>query len=190
MILRPVLTPIPQREGTRIPDQVKQQQASARAALRECARLCGAPQNGWKKNAAGAPLPQDGWYWSITHKRLWAAAVIADRPVGIDIEHVAPRRNEAIMDAAASPEEWDMLRGRSWPTFFRLWTAKEAVLKANGTGVAGLSACRLVEVTNSSRMTLQYKGQTWPVEHFFHNSHVAAITCETDAVDWHVADDL
>lgn len=183
MTIYPVLVPIPQDSPVRTPEHVRQQRECARRALRECARRCGAPEDGWKKNAADVPLPQRGYWWSVSHKRKWAAAVIADHPVGIDIEEIVARGDELFAEIA-SDDEWKIVGERSWPAFFRVWTAKEATLKANGVGIAGLFACRVVDVSDGRHMTLEYEGRTWPIEHYYHAEHVAAVTRDDNDVQW------
>ncbi|MFQ5591557.1 MAG: 4'-phosphopantetheinyl transferase family protein [Phycisphaerae bacterium] len=228
MMIRPVLVPIPPpaagdglpaaTAGARLrtPERVAQQRAYARLALRECARLSGAPLEGWKKGRDEAPVPlarcglhgePDGLYhWSVSHKRHWAAAVIADHLVGIDVEYIVPRR-ESLFEALASESEWTVMGGRSWASFYRLWTAKEATLKANGVGVGELRACRLVEVASEHRLTVEYTPPVrsdphaansalsfstgcahWSIEHFYIADHVAAVTCGTVPVSWCVLD--
>ncbi len=183
MKLHPVLVPIPQLFPERTPRHVELQRARARSALQECATLCGAPLQGWRKSAEGAPLPQDGFFWSISHKRRWAAAVIADHPVGIDIEETVPRRDE-LKTALAGPEEWGVIGDESWHSFFRLWTAKEAVLKANGLGIGGFSSCVLVDVLDALHMTLKFREEPWRVEHYHLEDHIAAVTCRTESIHW------
>lgn len=92
MTLQPVILAIPQDTPPRSPQRVEGQRRCARLALQYCAKQCGAPVDGWEKDAGDVPLPDAGFYWSVSHKRQWVAAVIADRPVGIDIEHIAPHR--------------------------------------------------------------------------------------------------
>jgi phosphopantetheinyl transferase len=185
MILQPVLMPVPGGDTLPAPQRVVEQRRVARRALAECARLCGIPERDWPQDDAGVPQPAGGYYWSISHKPLWAAAVIADRPVGIDIEHIKPRHPD-LFDAIATPEEWALLGERSWEAFFRLWTAKEATLKANSRGISGLGVCPLERVIDASHLTISYEGQTWTIEHCRHGEHVAAVTAGTDGVAWHV----
>ena len=69
-------------------------------------------------------------------------------------------------------------------TFFRFWTAKEAVLKAVGKGIAGISRCRVVEIVDDTRMILTYDNIRWPVAHFWFDDHVAAVTPHYFSVSW------
>ncbi len=183
MTLHPVIVAVPQVASPRSAQQVGQQRGYARLALGCCAKRYGAPAEGWEKGADDVPLPNAGFFWSVSHKRQWAVAVIADRPVGIDIEHLAPRPRE-LHDALADAEEWKLLGDRSWHSFFRLWTAKEALLKANGLGVGRLLHCRLVEVCDERHMRLDYDGRLSRIEHFQQADHLAAVTCDSAHVNW------
>lgn len=185
MNLHPVLVAIPECEVGRSPGQVRRQREAARRALAICTGQCGAPRDGWIKDQREVPLPNAGWYWSVSHKRQWACAVIADQPVGIDIERIEPRPRR-LHTMLADSKEWDIVGDASWHSFFRLWTAKEAVLKSAGTGVAGFSDCRLVESPDDRRMTLVYKGRQRRIEHAYHDGHVAAVTSDAGTVHWHV----
>lgn len=198
--LTPVIVPVPQgdddgggsrhaeverpRSPSRSPAAVRRQRESARLALQRCAERCGAPKHGWEQDDADRPLPNEGYYWSVSHARRLAAAVIADRPVGIDIEEIRPRDRE-LHEALAGPPEWTLLGDRSWRSFFRLWTAKEATLKANGEGIAELLACRLTAVESDHRLWLDYRDRRWCVEQYYHADHVAAVTCDGASVAWY-----
>ncbi len=185
MILRPVLVPIPDMEGLTPPQRVQLQRDCARLALRHCAELCAAPLEGWSQSPDGSPVPLQGHHWSISHKRRWAAAVIADRPVGIDIEHIHPRRDD-LFEVVGKKEEWTLLGECSWHSFFRLFTAKEATLKANGVGIGHLSECGLVEVMDNGRLLTKYKDSDWRIEHFEHDGHIAAVTCGNAPIAWRI----
>jgi len=185
--LEPILMAVSTGAAARTPDRVSVQRALAREALRECAQRCGAPADGWEKDENDVPQPRAGYHWSISHKRRWVAAVVAERPVGIDIEQIVPR-NEAMFEALAGEDEWTTLGERSWHAFFRLWTAKEATLKANGKGIEDFSKCRLVEVPDQETVRLIHNHREWMVQHFFHDEHVAAVTCVSSDVRWRVLD--
>ncbi|MCK4659156.1 MAG: 4'-phosphopantetheinyl transferase superfamily protein [Phycisphaerae bacterium] len=161
------------------------QRAFARRALEVCARHCGIGNQKWAKDKNDVPQPCSGYHWSISHKPRWAAAVIADRPIGIDIEHIKPRRVE-LFDEVAGCQEWLLVGGRSQTAFFRIWTAKEAVLKANGVGIAKLLDCRVLAANSADKLRLAYADRVWQVEHFFHQDHLTAVTTDGDELTWHI----
>jgi 4'-phosphopantetheinyl transferase len=180
-----VIIAIPPTEQPRSAEQVSMQRAYARMALRDCARRSGAPLEGWLKDDRDVPMPNEGYYWSISHKQRYAVAVIAKELVGIDVELIAPRTRE-LHDALASGDEWERLGDRSWSSFFRLWTAKEAVLKANGLGIGSFDRCRLTEVLDDRHLVLAMPVRTWHVEQFEHDGHLFAVTAPTAPLSWHV----
>lgn len=185
MNVEPVIIPIPLTEHPRSPEQVALQRAYARRALRECALHCDAPLGGWVKDDRDVPMPNHGFFWSISHKQRYAAAVIAKEPVGIDVELIAPRARE-LHDALASDDEWERMGNRSWRSFFRLWTAKEAVLKANGLGIGAFDRCRLTEVVDDRHLALAMPERKWHVEQFEHDDHLFAVTASAAALSWRV----
>jgi 4'-phosphopantetheinyl transferase len=183
MILRPVLLPIAATPELPPRERVAEQSRCARIALAECARLSGGPASDWNKDANGAPSPNAGWHWSIAHSRDWAAAVISREPVGVDVERIRPRR-EGLFDQVADEDEWYAIGGRTWDLFFRMWTAKEAVLKANGAGIGWLRHSQVNDVLESGRWRLSFRGRRWEIEHYLFSDHVAAITCDGATAHW------
>jgi 4'-phosphopantetheinyl transferase len=90
----------------------------------------------------GKPLLRDGsLHFNLSHERdLALVALSLDGPVGIDIEHL--RRAPGLTECAATfchPHELAALpaeREARNLELLRLWTAKEAYLKALGTGLS------------------------------------------------------
>lgn len=169
-----VVLPVRRDRAERTPEAVQRQRDAAREALRLCAATCEAPKNGWAQRPDGAPLANDGWRWSISHKRRWACAAISREAVGIDIEEIAARR-VPLYDEIGNDEEWALLGGRNWPTFFRLWTMKEATLKANGVGIGALANCRLKCVIEKTRSVVTYLADSWSIEHVAIDNHIVAV---------------
>ncbi len=188
MILHPVLMPVPKGDSLPRHQRATELRRVSRLALAESARLSGISVREWRQAESGEPLPTDGVYWSVAHKPLWTAAVVSDRPVGIDLEPVAPRRVE-MFDALAAEEEWSLLRDREWLTFCRLWTAKEAVLKANGVGIGRFGDCKLTAVKDREHMQLSFEGRDWRIQHCYFHDHVAAVTVESSKPNWTVMGD-
>lgn len=80
---------------------------------------------------------------SISHTDTGAAAIISDVPIGIDLQMIAlvsERRLERVCcDEELVDFRWAMTPKEQNLFFTRIWTAKEAVSKALGTGIGKLS---------------------------------------------------
>ena len=104
---------------------------------------------GWSTLPSGKPMLtyRDGrpqpLHVSVAHGGGLAVAAVCDHgPIGVDVEHVDPRRNLlAIAQRFYSPEEFRHLEAAGTDErtalFHQWWTRKEAVLKATGIGLRG-----------------------------------------------------
>jgi acyl transferase domain-containing protein/phosphopantetheinyl transferase len=107
---------------------------------------------------------------SLAHSREAGVAIAWPRigsggpgGVGIDIEQVA-ERDDATLEFALSREETALLAARCEQTaepralwFTRFWTAKEAVSKAEGTGLCGRPQRFAVVTADSTELTVQVR---------------------------------
>ena len=89
-----------------------------------------------KPDLAGSPLR-----FNISHSGALAVIALAQVEVGVDVELPRPRRSDAIARRFYTPGEIERLFAQSDPerradAFFRLWTCKEAFLKATGEGLS------------------------------------------------------
>jgi 4'-phosphopantetheinyl transferase len=103
--------------------------------VQEACPSCGAPRG--RPAVSGSPMPL---HFSLSRSRGWAVVAIASQPVGVDIEAVPDREtatevstllhaDERVAIASAPVElEADLVA--------RIWTRKEAYLKAIGVGLA------------------------------------------------------
>jgi len=87
-------------------------------------------------------LQPSDWAWSWTRSQQWAALARAPMgPIGIDLEIETRRNGPAMLDIIGSPAERAGLARLAEPArterFLRVWTGKEAILKAHGTGFRG-----------------------------------------------------
>lgn len=85
----------------------------------------------WTYNEHGKPYLEGGPYFSISHCKAGIAVAIDDQPIGIDIETIR-HANEDLIERTMNEKE---RLGMDDRTFTRLWTQKEAIVKAEGTGI-------------------------------------------------------
>ena len=156
-------------------ERVLEQSSRAREALARAARAVDAQMGELTKDEEDAPLPSNGWHWSLTHAEHFAAATIARFRIGIDIEEVRPR-SQALVPRVTSRVELELLGGFDWQRFFRVWTAKEAVLKRAGQGLLELSGCRLVAVADDCTLILHHRGRDHVVRQLLRANHIVSVS--------------
>jgi 4'-phosphopantetheinyl transferase len=100
------------------------------------------------RTSEGRPyLLGGGLDFSLTHTGGFVAAAVCTRGrVGLDAEPArsgpGPGREVQVADAYFDPAEATLVRRDGREAFIRLWTLKEAVLKATGAGLAKLGSVR------------------------------------------------
>ena len=88
-----------------------------------------------KPRLAGQPR----LHFNLSHAGPWLLCALHDRPVGIDVEEErlqAPLPAELIMTPEELRHHGTLAPGAARAHFFRLWTLKESLLKALGTGLS------------------------------------------------------
>jgi 4'-phosphopantetheinyl transferase len=180
-----LLTRTPAEAELRGRDRLAAQSALARRALDLSAAASGAVLGALEKDAEDAPIPSNGWHWSLSHTHGFAAGAVCRAPIGIDVEEIRPRRPDVI-GRVTSRAELELLGGFSWHAFVRVWTAKEAVLKKAGIGILELAQCHIVAVPDEGRMIVHHRGRDHVVRQSTHAEHVAAVTHDGDemALTW------
>lgn len=180
--------------GSEGAERVQSLRLAARAALALCARLAGAKLGPLTVDERGAPVATNGWHWSIAHtsdgESALVAAAVARAPVGIDVERIQRRGDDLVarvMDAA----EAALLDSDRALAFTRAWTAKEALLKKQGCGLAELSACKLVVRPEPDVCVLTHRGERHRVEHQRVEGYLAAVCVDGAArIDWTLDEDV
>jgi 4'-phosphopantetheinyl transferase len=187
MTLFPVIWPVVE-VGQKLSGREKLSELSrtAREALKLSAEKSGVMLGELRKNEDDVPCPCDGNYWSLSHKTKYVTAVVSKEMIGIDIEEVRPRA-ESIFVLVASDEEWELSQDLSWHTFFRYWTAKEAVLKTVGIGIGGLKTCRVISIPDENHIVLNYRDSLFRVEQLDYKNHVVSIVKNDNEVKWVIA---
>ena len=190
MTLFPVILPVDEaRNGLSGKEKVARLSSISREALNLSAQKSGVTLAELKKDEDDVPCPFDGNYWSVSHKPKCVAAVVSREKIGIDVEEVKPR-SESIFGPVASDEEWELSQDRSWNTFFRYWTAKEAILKSVGIGIGGLKACRVVSIPDQYNIVLHYRDSLFLVEQSYYNDHIVAVLKDNNEIEWTIVEDF
>jgi len=187
-VIYPVILPVPAEVQHLPPRQLVQSLSDcARQALALSAERLGVRLGPLEKDDRGSPIPCHGNFWSLSHKPDYVGGVVAPAAIGLDIERLRPC-SAGLRRKTADAAEWALMsHGDVQTTFFRYWTAKEAVLKARGEGLRDLSRCRIAHILDPTRLLVDYAGKTWTVEHFFFEGHVAAIAAGGLGVEWTLA---
>lgn len=171
----PVILPVPRKiQRLKSRERVLALSRLARQALEICSRKGRLRLGELLKDTNGAPMPFDGLYWSLTHKPKYVGAVISFEKTGIDVEEVRTVL-PGMFQRVAGDGEWQLGGPLSEMLFYRFWTAKEAVLKAEGVGMTGLSNCAVTKLWDRQYLELAYQDRRYLVEQVYFNGHIAAV---------------
>ncbi|MER5646780.1 4'-phosphopantetheinyl transferase superfamily protein [Streptosporangium sp. NPDC002524] len=108
----------------------------------------------------GRPVPD----FNLSHSDAWALVAVAPpgARVGVDVERVRAGFDHLEMARRFyQPEEVARLPAEGPDGFFRLWTAKEAYIKASGAGLAGMSDV-LVREESATHATVLSRSARFP----------------------------
>ena len=112
-------------------------------------------------NAHGKPFLKDGPFFSISHCKDGIAVAVDDAPIGIDIESIR-HVTEDLIERTMNEHEREGMEDRA---FTRLWTRKEAIVKAEGVGIESFEQLQ----------TILDKNREWKVESFEKENYIYSI---------------
>ncbi|NLG62267.1 MAG: 4'-phosphopantetheinyl transferase superfamily protein [Candidatus Cloacimonetes bacterium] len=113
----------------------------------------------------GKPLLDDGPSFSISHSGDYVlVALAAEGRLGVDIEVVRALRDlPGVARVSFGPDEYEHImqlpEGERLLPFFRTWTRKEAMLKALGCGLSGLSRISVSADEHVTSALLRLEGE-------------------------------
>ena len=137
---------------------VREQNMAGEVEILRCCDVCGGHEHG-RPQVVGAPL-----HISASSSGRQAVVAICDSPVGVDIE-ILDKTHEPPTNVLTTAE-MTTLQGlghpERWQAFLRLWTAKEAVTKADGRGL--LAPLQQLDVSGALRLPCTWvtlEGTRW-----------------------------
>jgi len=184
MVVYPVIMAVPpQATHSERRQKVTSLGELAREALKTSAGHAALDLQEIRQDEQGRPLLSNGCWWSVSHKPKYVAGVAALDRTGIDIEEVRPRR-QSTFRYVATDDEWRLCEERSWLNLFRYWTAKEAVVKAAGAGLAGMRACQVVALPDESSVFLYFDDRLYEVAQSIYDGHLVSVVKNDDEIRW------
>jgi len=139
---------------------------------------------GFEKDESGIPLPSNGIFWSLSHKPDYVAGVVSRQRVGIDIEQLK-YISDPVFKRIVDPHEFlHFMNQDKMLVFFRVFTAKEAVLKNAGIGFKGLSKVKIHTVVDNYHLIVHYLDQKYQVENFYFDGYIASVTKDNVGIEW------
>lgn len=101
--------------------------------------IAGIKENELAYNEYGKPIC-NGKNFSISHSGIYSVIALSDGIVGVDIERIS-RKHTGIAKRVCASDEMEWLEGTTGEEekterFFKLWTVKESIMKAEGKGFA------------------------------------------------------
>lgn len=121
--------------------------------------------NNYGKPKISPPQNHQALQFNVSHSHRMAAFIFSvGKPVGVDIEYIKPLKNlSGLAEHVCSPIELQEFNAMEQhlreDAFFRLWTRKEAFIKAKGQGLSmGLRSIYIGFDTSTPTHRIQYQG--------------------------------
>ncbi len=109
---------------------------------------------------AGKPFLNNGYHFSIAHTKGMVGLLVGTTPVGLDIELIKPIENYYEFSEVLTAGELDTIARSGLQTFFRFWTAKEAILKLTGDGIVNSGLVNSILFPQPNTAILKYHAYT------------------------------
>ena len=119
----------------------------------------------------GKPYLKSGEvYFNISHSGDYVALATAGREVGVDIEKTAPYEDSVADRCFTGKEREWMLKEGGNEAFYRLWTAKESLMKATGLGF--LMPPESFSVLPADSSAHRIDGRVWFLDWVSYDGHI------------------
>lgn len=124
-------------------------------------------------NEHGKPISENKFF-NVSHSHGYVVFVLDNAPIGIDIEQIR-NINQNLIDFVSNDEEKKYIHDDT--SFFELWTNKEALVKALGTGIKIRPNQIPALPLNSQRL---YEGKTYFNKTILFNRYVISVSSNSD----------
>ena len=160
-----MLTPQEAKERRALPNHRQADRLAGRAALKGAYLLHRGEGFERADVIAVAAAPDGGpqlvgaeeLHCSLSHSFGWGVGAVSSGPVGVDVERVLPR-SPSLATHIADEDEFEIMyvpEERLDALIARVWTVKEAALKALGVGLAGLPRGVRILSRDGSRVAVE-----------------------------------
>jgi 4'-phosphopantetheinyl transferase len=119
---------------------------------------------------AGKPFLNNGYHFSIAHTKGMVGILVGTTPVGLDIELIKHIENYYEFSEVLTATELDTIARSGLQTFFRFWTAKEAILKLTGDGIVNSGLVNSIIFTEPNIAVI--KEQTFSLQPFMIHDNI------------------
>ena len=130
----------------------------------------------WYGNNGKPYLKDNGLFFNISHSGDYVVLGTAGCELGVDIEIVKPFPGN-VAGRFFTPEECDYLNTENTnEAFFRIWTAKESVMKGSGLGLSmSPESFSVLPIDSSGHMI---RDRLWFLEWFSFDNHIICRSIE------------
>ncbi len=128
-------------------------------------------------------LPAPAPFFNLSHAGRYVALALADHEIGVDLEPVTAF-DDAVARKCFTPNEYRWLCAQANDeAFFKLWTAKESIMKACGKGFSLPPESFELQIEEPS---CRVDGRSWHLYWYKHNNHIfcSAIEQVPETVEW------
>lgn len=87
-----------------------------------------------QENAQGKPYLAQGPHFNLSHSGEYVILGISEHEIGVDVERVAPFDDRVARRCYTGAELAWLYAQKDPRAFYRLWTAKESIMKSTGLG--------------------------------------------------------
>ncbi len=112
----------------------REDQARCLAAGLLLRRVLGICEDKLCKGPYGKPYLPDGRQFNLSHSGRYVILGVSNAEIGVDVEKIAPFDDRVVRRCFTAEEKAWLYETDSENRFYRLWTAKESVMKATGAG--------------------------------------------------------